>query len=133
MTLSLIESVQIEIGDTPEGPGVLPGKRHFKHSEFSYAAGSENVTEFITPSPRDIGRVSAKCLEIASVAWSSQPEEVELGPSIEKGKQAKTIGRQAAVLRAIWGYGGTGSPDQSAAKSPGYVGVGMYSLPPGLG
>lgn len=129
--IELLDAVRIEIGDTEEGPGILPGKRHFQESEITYAAGTEAVTEFSTPSQRDIGRVSAKCLEIASIAWSSQPEEVELGPSIEKGKPSIRLGKQASILRAIWGYGGTGGA-RTEKKAPTYVGVGMYSLPPGV-
>ena len=131
MTTSLLAAVRIEIGDTEEGQGVLPGRRHFQEEEIQYAAETEAVTELSTPSQRDIGRVSAKCLEIASVAWSSQPEEVELGPSIEKGKQALRLGRQASILRAIWGYGGSGGK-KTEMKAPAYIGLGMIPLPPGI-
>lgn len=129
--ISLLAAVRIEIGDTEEGPGILPGKRHFQEAEIKYAAETEAVTELSAPSLRDIGRVSAKCLEIASTAWSSQPEEVELGPSIEKGKPALRLGRQASILRAIWGYGGSGGK-KTEMKAPAYVGVGMLPLPPGI-
>jgi hypothetical protein len=129
----LLEAVRIEIGDTAEAPGILPGKRHFKDTEILYAATKESVTEMTTPTDREIGRVSAKCLEIASVAWSSQPEETELGPSVEKGKPSVRLGKQASILRAIWGYG---NPESGriprTQKPPSYTGVGSYSLPPGV-
>lgn len=130
----LLDAVRIEIGDTEESPGILPGKRHFKDAEILYAATTELVTELIAPTDREVGRVSARCLEITSVSWSSQPEEVELGPSIEKGKPSVRLAKQASILRAIWGYG---NPDSGrlpgSTRAPSYSSSGINVLPPGVG
>jgi len=131
--MKLIESVRIEIGDTDCENGILPGRRQFSEIEIAYAANAESVTEVTGPSQRDIGRVSAKLLEIASTSWASQPLESELGPASEVNNASVLLARKAAKYRAEWGYGspelGEGSKTRSASS---YVGVGMYPSIPGI-
>jgi hypothetical protein len=130
----LLSAVRIEIGDTEESPGVLPGRRHFKDTEILYAAETELVTELSAPTDVQVGRVSARCLEIASTAWSSQPEETVLGPAEEKGKPAVRLAKQASILRSIWGWGNPNSGRiPGMGKPPAYSGAGLISLPPGIG
>lgn len=130
--MDLISAVRLEIGDTEIRNGILPGKRQFKDAEILYAAEQELVTEENSPTSRDVGRTSARLLEIASTTWASQPVEVELGPNVEKGEQASSLSRRALILRSIWGHGAAGriTVERSA---PSYSGSGLYVLPPGIG
>ena len=131
--MELFPSVRIEIGDTNEEAGILPGRRQFYEVEIAYAAETENVTELLEPSQQDIGRTSAKLLELAAVAWASQPLETELGPASEVNNSAVLLARQATKLRAIWGYGNTEQEADSKTRSvPSYVGVGLYPSIPGV-
>ena len=131
--MNLLSAVKIEIGDTDEDNGVLPGRKQFTDVEMGYAAEAELVTELIAPTQQDIGRVSAKLLEMASTAWASQPLETELGPASEVNNASVLLARKANRLRAIWGYGDADRDDNSKTRStPTYVGVGMYPSLPGV-
>ena len=131
--MELIPSVRIEIGDTDQDKGMLPGRRQFYDVEIAYAAETENVTELLEPSQQDVGRTSAKLLELASVAWASQPLETELGPASEVNNASVLLARQATKLRAIWGYGNTEREADSKTRAvPSYVGVGIYPSIPGI-
>ena len=131
--MELFAAVRIEIGDTDESNGLLPGRRQFYEAEITYAAETESVTELLVPTQQDIGRTSAKLLEIASTAWASQPLETELGPASEVNKASVLLARQAKMLRAIWGYGNTEQTEDSKSRSsPSYVGIGMYPSIPGV-
>ena len=122
-------AVRFEIGDSSESLGILPNGANFSNAEIDYAAVSETVVLSSAFVPRDVGRTSARLLEIASIHWSSQPDEVELGPSMEKRNQSSLLAQKAAGLRDKWGSGSeTGRARAQAA--PSYAGVGFsYRTP----
>jgi hypothetical protein len=130
--MKLIPAVRLEIGDQNPEKGILPSGRQFTDDEIVYAAASESITELDTPTQRQIGRTAARLLQIASTQWASQPEEVELGPSAERGKQSQTLGRKASELRAIWGFGNITPGDRTKGSTPAYSSSGGYILPPGV-
>lgn len=129
MTLSLYAAVRLETGDSDTNGGILPGGAYFSDAELDYAAASEGITSpNAAPTNRETGLVSAKILEMASVHWASQPEEMELGPSMEKQTQSRLLAQKAAELRSKWGNN-SGSSGNSR-QTPGYRGVGMsYATP----
>ena len=136
MSLNFLEKVRLEIGDTEIREGILPGGEHFSDSQIAYGAETEGVADYTAPNPSmyAIGRTSARMLEIAAVHWSSQPEEVELGPAMEKGRQSELLGRRAKIFRDKWGWGGdenTGNYSKSRL-APAYSGSGMSPYSPGV-
>lgn len=131
--MQLIKAVRIEIGDTDCENGILPGRKQFSDIDFAYAIAAENIVEMIEPTLRDIGRVSAKLLEIASTTWASQPIESELGPASEVNNASILLARKAAKMRALWGYGAPELAEGAKKRSvSSYVGVGMYPSLPGI-
>jgi len=130
---NLFESVQFEIGDSVEENGIMPGNIPVTEKQFQYACSAEHVTEQATPSQREIGRVSAKLLEMASVAWASKPLETELGPATEVNNSSIMLSRKASKLRAIWGYGDEERGDEIKSRPAAtYAAVGMYPSLPGI-
>ncbi|RLC99991.1 MAG: hypothetical protein DRI46_08400 [Chloroflexi bacterium] len=129
----LFTSVQYEIGDSDPEHGIMPGNKQVTASQFQYAAAQERVTEMLVPTQREIGRVSAKLLEMAQAAWATQPVESELGPSAEVNKTSSFLGQKAKELRLSWGHGGlesdTAGRDQRVSI---YSGHGAYIVPPGI-
>lgn len=131
--MNIFESVRIEIGDHNPESGILPGHKNMTDPQILYAAESENVINVSLPTPVEIGRTAARCLEIASVHWASQPEEVELGPSLEKGKQSDLLTKKASIFRLKWGYGS--EPIRETTRTthvPTYSGSGMTPVSPGV-
>ena len=122
--MDFLDSVRLEIGDTVVGDGILPGSRQFTENEVFHLAGTEGVTDFTAAHTQmDVGRTAARCLEVAATQWASQPEEVELGPNIQKGKRHQALQRAADILRGTYGYG---SPVGSKTdKSPSYSSSGF--------
>jgi len=121
-------AVRFEIGDSG-AIGVLPGGANFSEEEIDYAAETEGVDIDGDETAQDVGRTGARLLEIASVHWASQPDEVELGPSMEKRSQSKLLAQKASILRDKWGTGSEAGRDR-ARTAPNYVGVGFtYTTP----
>jgi len=121
-------AVRFEIGDSG-AIGVLPAGAHFTDAEVDYAAEAEGVIGSGTETAQDVGRTGAKLLEIASVHWASQPDEVELGPSMEKRSQSKLLSQKASILRDKWGTGSETGHNR-ARTAPNYVGIGFsYTTP----
>lgn len=122
--MDFLDSVRLEIGDTVVNDGILPGSRQFKENEIFHLAGTEGVTDFTSSHTQmDVGRTAARCLEVAAVQWASQPDEIELGPNIQKGKRQQQLQRAADSLRTKWGYGSpVGSQDD---KTPSYSSSGF--------
>lgn len=125
--MDFYEIIRLEIGDCQDDQGILPGRGHFTDQNIQYAADVEGVADIQSASTVDIGRTCAKLLEIASVHWSSHPEDVELGPSVERGKQFDQLTKRAAVFREKWGYGGAnpGRPTSTRVRAPAYSGSGF--------
>lgn len=131
--MEIIDAVRIEIGDSNPESGILPGHINMTDEQIDYAAESERVVDSINPTTIEIGRTAARCLEIASVHWASQPEEVELGPSMEKGKQSDQLSKKASIFRQKWGFGSLLSRETSLnSQAPAYSGSGMVPASPGV-
>ncbi len=129
--MNLIDAVRFEIGDNDSDNGIFPGQKQFDRTQLDYAAAYEGVTEYDNPTQMEIGRVSAKMLEMAAAAWATQPVESELGPMAEVNKTRTHLRALAAELRAKWGFGGTSTVER-IREAPNYSGSGLYVLPPGI-
>ena len=129
----LLSAVRLEIGDSDPDHGIMPGGKQVTEEQFHYAADAERVVEFDAPTPQEIGRVSAKLLEMAQAAWATVPLEYELGPAAEVQNTSQLMGQRAKSLRLDWGYGGLQSESAGRdQRTPTYSGHGAYIVPPGV-
>ena len=129
----LLTAVRMEVGDTDPNNGIMPDSKQFTEKQYQYAVEAERVVAYDDPTQIEIGRVSAKLLEMASVAWAAQPLESELGPSAQVNNTSTLFSNKAASLRRKWGFGGLESTDTGRnQRLPTYSGHGAYVLPPGV-
>lgn len=127
--MSLLTAARYEIGDSDPDYGIMPGHKQVSIEQFEYAAEREGVTEFNAPTEQEIGRVSAKLLEMAAAAWASIPVESELGPASEVSETEKKLKQRAAQMRLRYGYY---TPTQQQRRVPAYTSSASYYVPPGV-
>lgn len=98
--------VRLEVGDTLFEDGPRPDGRNFSDEELAY---------FLTQEGDHILRTAARVFEVLAHEWARYPVQYALGPERTNYEAAEGYRKQAAALRARYGYGQGGRETQSGA------------------